>query len=68
MTSIYVLKIILISKYTVDNSGYYTKENVYFTKTHVFKADPIVIEKLKETKKLLKEDKLQHSYPHSWEV
>ncbi len=54
------------SKYTVDNSGYYTKEIPYFTKTHVFKADPIVIEKLKEQKKLLKDDKLQHSYPHSW--
>ena len=54
------------SKYTVDNSGYYTKEIPYFTKTHVFKADQIVIDKLKEVKKLLKNDKLQHSYPHSW--
>jgi isoleucyl-tRNA synthetase len=54
------------SKYTIDNSGYYTDEIPYFTKTHVFKADPIVIDKLKEVKKLLKNDKLQHSYPHSW--
>jgi isoleucyl-tRNA synthetase len=54
------------SKYTIDNAGYYTDEIPYFTKTHVFKADPIVIEKLKELKKLLKNDKLQHSYPHSW--
>ncbi len=54
------------SKYTVDNSGYYTSEIPYFTKTHVFKADPIVIDKLKELKKLLKNGKLQHSYPHSW--
>jgi isoleucyl-tRNA synthetase len=54
------------SKYTIDNAGYYTDEIPYFTKTHVFKADPIVIEKLKEVKKLLKNDKLQHSYPHSW--
>jgi isoleucyl-tRNA synthetase len=54
------------SRYTVDNSGYYTKEIPYFEKVHVFKADPIVIEKLKEEKKLLKNDKLQHSYPHSW--
>ena len=54
------------SKYTVDNSGYYTDEIPYFAKTHVFKADPIVIDKLKELKKLLKNDKLQHSYPHSW--
>jgi len=54
------------SKYTIDNAGYYTDEIPYFTKTHVFKADPIVIEKLKEVKKILKNDKLQHSYPHSW--
>ena len=54
------------SKYTIDNAGYYTDEISYFTKTHVFKADPIVIDKLKESKKLLKNDKLQHSYPHSW--
>ena len=54
------------SKYTIDNAGYYTDEIPHFTKTHVFKADPIVIEKLKEVKKLLKNDKLKHSYPHSW--
>ena len=54
------------SKYTIDNAGYYTDEIPYFNKTHVFKADPIVIDKLKEVKKLLKNDKLQHSYPHSW--
>jgi isoleucyl-tRNA synthetase len=54
------------SRYTIDNAGYYTDEIPYFTKTHVFKADPIVIDKLKEVKKLLKNDKLQHSYPHSW--
>ena len=54
------------SKYTVDNAGYYTSEIPFFSKTHVFKADAIVIEKLKEEKKLLNNDKLQHSYPHSW--
>ena len=54
------------SLYTVDNAGLYTKEIPYFTNTHIFKADPIVIEKLKEQNKLLKTDKLNHSYPHSW--
>ncbi len=54
------------SSYTVDNAGLYTKEVPHFTNTHIFKADPIVIEKLKEQKKLLRNDKLQHSYPHSW--
>ncbi len=54
------------SRYTVDNSGLYTKEIPFFTNTHIFKADPVVIEKLKEQNKLLKSDKLNHSYPHSW--
>ena len=54
------------SLYTVDNAGLYTKEIPHFTNTHIFKADPIVIEKLKEQSKLLKDDKLNHSYPHSW--
>ena len=43
------------SRYTVDNSGYYTNEIPFFEKTHVFKADPLVIEKLKDEKRLLKE-------------
>jgi len=54
------------SLYTVDNAGLYTKEIPFFTNTHIFKADPIIIEKLKEQNKLLKNDKLNHSYPHSW--
>ena len=54
------------SSYTVDNAGLYTNEIPHFTNTHIFKADPLVIEKLKEQNKLLKNDKLQHSYPHSW--
>ncbi len=54
------------SKYTVNDSGLYTNEVPHFTGTHVFKADPLVIEKLKQEKKLLKNDSLNHSYPHSW--
>ena len=54
------------SSYTVDNAGLYTKEIPHFANIHIFKADPIVIEKLKEQNKLLKNDKLHHSYPHSW--
>ncbi len=54
------------SLYTVDNAGLYTKEIPHFNSIHIFKADPVVIEKLKEQNKLLKNDKLNHSYPHSW--
>ncbi len=54
------------SKYTVDDSGCYTKEIPYFNNLHIFKADKEVIQKLKDEKMLLSYDKLQHSYPHSW--
>ena len=54
------------SLYTVDDAGLYTDEIPFFEKTHIFKADSIVIDKLKEQKKLLKNDKLNHTYPHSW--
>ena len=37
-----------------------------FEGTHIFKANPIVIQKLKEQKKLLSNGELIHSYPHSW--
>ena len=54
------------SKYTVDNAGLYTNEIPNFAGIHIFKADILIIEKLKEQQKLLKDDKLRHSYPHSW--
>jgi len=60
------LKNNISSKYTVDAAGLYTNEIPKFKGTHIFKADPIVINELKEQKKLLQNDKLQHSYPHSW--
>jgi len=51
---------------TVDDDGKYTKHIPVFEGTHIFKANPIVIEKLKELGKLLANGKLNHSYPHSW--
>jgi len=51
---------------TVDGDGKYTKNVPLFEGTHIFKANPIVIEKLKEQKKLLSNGQLIHSYPHSW--
>ena len=51
---------------TVDDDGKYTKHIKQFEGTHIFKANPLVIEKLKETKRLLANGKLKHSYPHSW--
>ncbi|MDC3036707.1 isoleucine--tRNA ligase [Candidatus Pelagibacter sp.] len=51
---------------TVDGDGKYTKNVHLFEGSHIFKANPLVIEKLKEQKKLLKNGELIHSYPHSW--
>jgi len=51
---------------TVDGDGKYTKNVALFEGTHIFKSNPIVIEKLKDQKKLLSNGELVHSYPHSW--
>jgi isoleucyl-tRNA synthetase len=51
---------------TVDGDGKYTKNISIFEGIHIFKANPIIIEKLKEQKKLLFSGQLVHSYPHSW--
>ncbi len=51
---------------TVDGDGKYTNNVSLFEGIHIFKANPIVIEKLKEQKKLLSNGELIHSYPHSW--
>ena len=51
---------------TVDGDGKYTKNVALFEGMHIFKSNPIVIEKLKEQKKLLSSGELVHSYPHSW--
>ena len=51
---------------TIDDDGRYTKHIEKFEGTHIFKADQIIIENLKECKKLLANGRLTHSYPHSW--
>jgi isoleucyl-tRNA synthetase len=51
---------------TVDGDGKYTKNVHLFEGNHIFKANPIVIEKLKDQKNLLANGELTHSYPHSW--
>ena len=51
---------------TVDGDGKYTKNVPLFEGLHIFKSNSVVIEKLKEQKKLLSNGELTHSYPHSW--
>ncbi len=51
---------------TVDGDGRYTKNVALFEGLHIFKSNSIVIEKLRDQKKLLSSGELVHSYPHSW--
>jgi len=51
---------------TVDDDGKYTSNIPLFEGMHIFKANKLVIEKLKEQKNLLANGELVHSYPHSW--
>ena len=51
---------------TVDDDGKYTKHIPQFQGLHIFKANNVVIEKLSNSKNLLSNGKLNHSYPHSW--
>ena len=50
---------------TVDGDGKYTNIPL-FKGMHIFKANSLVIEKLKKQKNLLFNGELVHSYPHSW--
>jgi len=51
---------------TMNDAGIYSEAIPFFSGIHIFKADPVVIEKLSEYKNLLGNGKLQHSFPHSW--
>ncbi|MDP6842520.1 MAG: isoleucine--tRNA ligase, partial [Rhodospirillales bacterium] len=51
---------------TVGDEGLFLDHVPLLAGTHVFKADPVVIEALAGAEKLLAKGKLRHSYPHSW--
>ena len=51
---------------SVDEKGLYTENIKLFKKTHVYKADELVIEKLINHKMLISVEDYFHSYPHSW--
>lgn len=50
----------------VDESGRFTDEVAFFKGLNVFEANPLIVEKLKETGTLLHVDTIEHSYPHCW--
>jgi isoleucyl-tRNA synthetase len=50
----------------VNGKGLYTKEVLGFENVHIFEANSLIINKLKEEGKILANLKLNHSYPHCW--
>ena len=50
----------------VDGNGCFLPGTALFEGEHVFKVNPLVIDKLRESKNLLKEESIKHSYPHCW--
>lgn len=50
----------------VDAKGCYTADAGKYEGLHVFKADAVVIDDLKESGHLLHDEAIQHSYPHCW--
>ncbi len=53
-------------KVPVDDYGRFTEEVHEFAGQHVFKANPAIVEKLKQPDVLLGHETLRHSYPHCW--
>ena len=50
----------------VNDDGSFNERTPFFAGLNVFKANPVVVEKLKENGALLKMQKISHSYPHCW--
>ena len=50
----------------VDSRGIYTKEAGQYAGEHVFKANPKIIEDLKNQGTLFASEDVSHSYPHCW--
>ena len=50
----------------VDNQGKFTAQVPEFQGQYVFKANPAIIDLLKQKGVLLHEEKITHSYPHCW--
>ncbi|MEX5216992.1 MAG: isoleucine--tRNA ligase [Nitrospiraceae bacterium] len=50
----------------VDDAGRFTEAVSEFAGQHVLKANPAIVERLKENGRLLGQGSLNHSYPHCW--
>ncbi len=50
----------------VSNDGKFTVEVSQFSGKNIFEANPLIVKDLDSRKLLLKEQKIDHSYPHCW--
>ncbi len=50
----------------VDDGGVFKQEVEFFGGQFVMKANPEIIKKLEELGKLIRQDRVDHSYPHCW--
>lgn len=50
----------------VDDTGCFTDEVEFFNGQFVFKADREIVARLRETGALIKDETIEHSYPHCW--
>lgn len=50
----------------VDGRGLFTSDVPEFSGLHIFKANPLIIEKLRGLDLLVAHQDIEHSYPHCW--
>ncbi len=50
----------------VDSSGKFTEEVPDYKGINVFEANELIIKRLKDEKKLIKQEQIVHNYPHCW--
>ena len=50
----------------VDDRGIFTKDVEHFAGKNIFKANPEIIDLLKQEKMLVHHEEMSHSYPHCW--
>ncbi|HEY8269307.1 MAG TPA: isoleucine--tRNA ligase [Pseudobdellovibrionaceae bacterium] len=50
----------------VDESGKFTEEVPEYVGINIFKANPLIIERLKDSGHLIMMKEIEHSYPHCW--
>ena len=50
----------------VQSNGVYAESLPFFGRLHIWKANPVIVEKLQEVGALFSHEKLSHSYMHCW--